>query len=69
MQERLKRFKIRIVKVKLENGITEVLFTNIPKDFATPEELKDLYGDRWTIKKDYDRLKNKLYIKHFIGRR
>ena len=53
-----KRLKVRIVKVKLKkNGITEVLFTNLPKEIASPEELKQLYGERWTIEKDYDRLK------------
>ena len=64
-----KRLKVRIVKVKLKNGITEVLFTNLPKEIASPEELKQLYGERWTIEKDYDRLKNKLYIEKFTGRR
>ena len=40
-------------------------FTNLPKEIASPEELKQLYGDRWTIEKDYDRLKkNKLYIEN-----
>ena len=57
-----KRLKIRIVKVKLKkNGITEVLFTNLPKEIASPEELKQLYGERWTIEKDYDRLKKTNY--------
>ena len=55
-------------KIK-KNGITEVLFTNLPKEIASPEELKQLYGERWTIEKDYDRLKNKLYIEKFTGRR
>ena len=31
-----KRLKVRIVKVKLKNGITEVLFTNLPKEIASP---------------------------------
>lgn len=64
-----KRLKVRIVKLKLKNGITETLITNLPKEIASPEELKQLYGDRWTIEKDYDRLKNKLYIEKFTGRR
>lgn len=49
--------------------ITEILFTNLPKEIVSTEELKQLYGDWWTIEKTYDRLKNKLYIEKFTGRR
>ena len=63
------RMNIRIVKVKLKNGIIETLFTNLPKEIANSQELKELYGDRWTIETDYDRLKNKLQIEKFTGRR
>ena len=63
------RMKIRIVKVKLKTNEEEILFTNIPNKLASPGELKELYGDRWTVKKDFDRLKNKLYIEKFTGRR
>lgn len=64
-----KSIQVRIVKVKLKTGQTEILFTNLPKEIATPEELKQLYGERWKIETDYDRLKNKLYIEKFRGRR
>ena len=63
------RMKIRIVKVKLKTGEEEILFTNVPKELASSGELKELYGDRWTVEKDFDRLKNKLYIEKFTGRR
>ena len=39
-----KSIQVRIVKVKLKTGQTEILFTNLPKEIATPEELKQLYG-------------------------
>ena len=65
----LGRMPIRIVKVPLKTGEEEILFTNAPKELATPTELKELYGDRWTTEKDFDRLKNKLYIEKFTGRR
>ena len=52
-----RELKVRIVFVKLQTGEIETLFTNLPKEIATPEELKELYGTRWTIEKDYDRLK------------
>ena len=64
-----KSIQVRIVKVKLKTGQTEILFTNLPPEIVTPEELKQLYGERWKIETDYDRLKNKLYIEKFSGRR
>ena len=67
--KKMGRMKIRIVKVKLKTNEEEILFTNVPKEIASPEELKELYGDRWTVEKDFDRLKNKLYIEKFTGRR
>lgn len=57
---KLKRFKIRIVKVKLKNNTTKILFTNIPNNLANPKELKELYGDKWTVEKNYDRLKKQI---------
>ena len=36
---------------------------------ATPNELKQLYGEKWKIETDYDILKNKLCIEKFSGRR
>ncbi|WP_405290220.1 transposase [Methanobrevibacter sp.] len=67
--EKIRNFKIRIVKVKLKNGKTETLLTNLPNKIATPKELKQLYGDRWKIETNYDRLKNKLHIEKFIGKK
>ena len=64
-----REIKVRIVFVKLKTGEIETLFTNLPKEIATPEELKELYGTRWTIEKDYDRLKNKLHIEKFTGKK
>ena len=64
-----RELKVRIIFVKLKTGETEILFTNLPKEIATPEELKELYGTRWTIEKDYDRLKNKLHIEKFTGKK
>ena len=62
-------YKVRIVKVKLNNGKTEILFTNLPKEVASKEELKELYGQRWSIETNFDKLKNKIKIEQFSGRR
>ena len=67
--EEIRDINVRIVKVKLKTGETETLFTNLPKEIATPEELKQLYGDRWKIETNYDRLKNKLHIEKFTGKK
>lgn len=37
-----RKIKVRIVFVKLKTGETETPFTNLPKEIATPEELKKL---------------------------
>jgi flagellar biosynthesis/type III secretory pathway chaperone len=67
--EKIRDINVRIVKVKLKNGTIETLLTNLPKEIATPEELKQLYGDRWKIETNYDRLKNKLHIEKFSGKK
>ena len=64
-----KEVNIRVVKIKLDNGTEEILFTNLTKKEATPEELKELYHTRWKIETNYDRLKNKLNIENFSGHR
>ena len=38
-----KEVNIRVVKIKLDNGTEEILFTNLTKKEATPQELKELY--------------------------
>ena len=67
--EEIRDINVRFIKVKLKNGIIETLLTNLPKEIATPEELKQLYGDRWKIETNYDRLKNKLHIEKFSGKK
>lgn len=67
--EEIRDINVRFVKVKLKNGTIETLLTNLPKEIATPEELKQLYGDRWKIETNYDRLKNKLHIEKFSGKK
>lgn len=35
----------------------------------TKEDFKHIYGKRWTIETNYDKLKNKIQIENFSGRR
>ncbi|WP_394327054.1 transposase [Methanobrevibacter cuticularis] len=69
MRNKRKKHEICILKVKLKNGTIETLLTNLPEEIANSEELKELYGDRWTVEKDFDRLKNKLQIEKFTRRK
>ena len=63
-----KSFKIRLVKVILENGELEVLATSLLDEEKYPyAEFKDLYFSRWGIETNYDHLKNNVTIENFTG--
>jgi len=67
--KQMEYLNLRITNIELETGEIESLITNIPEETASPEELKELYGERWQIEKGYDILKNKLHIENFSGKR
>ncbi|MEK7125909.1 MAG: IS4 family transposase [Patescibacteria group bacterium] len=61
-------FKIRLVKVILDNGEVEVLATSLLDDEKyLYSEFKDIYFLRWGIETNYDHLKNNLAIENFTG--
>ncbi len=63
-----KPFKIRLVKVILDNGEVEVLATSLLDEKKYPnKEFKWLYGKRWGIETNFDHLKNHLMIEDFTG--
>ena len=66
--KQMKRIKIRIVKVKLKTGETEILATNVSKNEFSINELKIIYGKRWNIETGFDKLKNLIRIEDFSGR-
>jgi hypothetical protein len=60
--------KIRMVKVILSTGETEVLVTNLYDSKAyTPQSMKEVYGLRWGIETGYGHLKEKLQLAQFSG--
>lgn len=62
--------KVRLVKVILDTGETEVLITNLYDESEYPNEIfKDLYFKRWGIETHYDRLKNKFQLEQFSGQK
>jgi len=62
-------YQTRISKPLLGNGVTEILFTNITQAEADIHKLKELYKMRWEIELNYEKIKNKLRIENFSGKR
>ena len=63
-----KPFKIRLVKVILDNGEVEVLATSLlDEEKYLSEDFKELYFLRWGIETEFDHLKNHLMIEDFTG--
>ena len=61
-------FKIRLVKVILDNGEVEVLATSLLDEVKYPyTEFKELYFSRWGIETNYNHLKNNVAIENFTG--
>lgn len=61
------RIKIRVIRIKLDNGEEEILITNLFQDELSIDEAKELYFKRWMIETKFDSLKNKLQIENFSG--
>lgn len=60
--------KVRIIKLVLDTGETEVLMTNLSRTAFHHSEFKELYGLRWGVETKYNTLKNKLDIETFSGK-
>jgi len=62
--------KVRMQKVNLPDGKTEVLLTNLyDEKLYTGEDLKYLYGLRWGIETTYGKQKNQQQMEQFSGHR
>lgn len=59
--------KVRVVKIKLSEEVTEMLITNIYDDNITPSKFKELYFLRWGVESKYKELKSSLKIEEFSG--
>ena len=60
--------KIRLVKILLDTGETEVLVTNLyDTDNYTKEDLKEVYHLRWGIETYYGYMKEELQLGQFSG--
>ncbi len=60
---------VRLIRVKLDSGETEILVTSLTDQNAYPKELfKKLYQMRWPVEEDYKTLKYRLQIENFSGK-
>ena len=61
-------FLLRVLKIALPAGETEILFTTLLDAQRYPhEDFYDLYGRRWGIEVDYQFKKHKHEIENFTG--
>lgn len=62
--------KVRMVKVRLSTGETEILLTNLfDEKKYTRQSLKELYAMRWQIETTYSKQKNQMQMEIFSGHR
>ena len=59
----------RVIRLKLSNGKTEVLYTNLPADQFSLEDLRELYHLRWGIETSFRDLKYSLCLKAFHSKK
>lgn len=60
--------EVRMVRVELSSGITEILITSLTDSILYPNSIfKDLYFLRWGVETFYDEFKNKIKAEHFSG--
>lgn len=60
--------KVRLLRITLANGVTQVLMTSLlDRKAFTYDEFKSLYYMRWKVETFYDRFKNIIGVEHFSG--
>jgi len=60
--------QLRLIRIELESGETEVLITSLTDSEQYPYELfADLYHDRWPVEEDYKIMKCRIEIENFTG--
>lgn len=61
-------FKIRLLRIELNTGETEVLATNLFNQNKFPSsDFKELYAKRWGVETAFDEIKNQLKLGIFSG--
>ncbi len=61
--------KLRLIRVELDNGETEILITSlVDTEEYPPEIFLDLYHHRWPVEEDYKVMKCRIEIENFTGK-
>lgn len=67
---KIKPIKVRVLKVELDSGETEILATNLfDQQTYSHADFKALYHKRWAVEECFKKLKAKMKIEHFSCRR
>jgi len=65
----LKPITVRLIRIELESGETEVLITSLTDTETYPMEIfAELYSSRWPIEEDYKVIKRRIEIENFSGK-
>lgn len=60
---------VRLIRVDLDNGETEILMTSLLDTIAYPQsEFAALYHLRWSVEEDYKVIKHRLEVENFSGK-
>lgn len=59
--------QLRVIKIILDNGIEEILVSNLFDEAVTLTQFKELYHLRWGIETAYKHIKSHLEIENFSG--
>ena len=61
--------KLRLIRIELENGETEILITSLIDTETYPVEIfYDLYHHRWPVEEDYKLMKCVIELENFTGK-
>jgi hypothetical protein len=64
-----KPIEVRMIRVELDSGETEILVTSLTDPKKYPHELfPELYHLRWPVEEDYKALKYRLQVENFSGK-
>ena len=71
--EKERYISLRVTKVQVTgkdgNEYTETLLSSLPMDKFSKEDIKELYGLRWRIETEFERIKHILELENFTGQR
>lgn len=61
--------RLRLLRVELDTGETEILITSLLNSISYPyREFSDLYHSRWPVEEDYKTIKRRAEIENFSGK-